>query len=236
MRRFLVAGGRFHQARRPRLATAAAALGAALALAILISSNQGRQRQETRDVPGSATPVPVETHPVTESPATADARPADRPEPGQAGLSDAKPADRAVQAPLPPPPLPGTMVRPVDGAVIVRHGWIYSRTMGDWRWHPGVDMASPAGAPVRSAAAGRVQLVRQSKEWGWEVVIDHGGGITTRYAGCSAVAVQRGQQVREEETIASVGGEALAEVENGAHLHFEVLVGGEAVDPLRYMR
>lgn len=114
-------------------------------------------------------------------------------------------------------------------------GWVYSETMGDWRWHSGIDLQAQKGTDVTAAAAGRVVIARQSKEWGWEVVVDHGSGLSTRYANCQAVAVSAGDTVRTGQKLAEVGEPGLAEAADGSHLHFEVLSGGRAVDPRGYL-
>lgn len=125
---------------------------------------------------------------------------------------------------------------PVQGRVLARMGWIHSETMGDWRWHPGVDIAAPPGTPVLAAAAGRVTSVRQSRHWGWEITIEHPGDLKTYYAGCGAVRVQAGETVREGQIIGEVGESPLAEVMDSPHIHFELFVGGRQVDPLSHLR
>lgn len=124
---------------------------------------------------------------------------------------------------------------PLRGVVTAGWGWTYSRTMADWRWHLGIDISAAPGEPVRAAAPGRVTRVRRSGEWGAEVVIDHGGGWTTRYAGVRDVRVAPGAQVQAGEVVAAVGGEGLAEVGDGSHLHFEIAREGRAVDPRRHL-
>ncbi len=108
--------------------------------------------------------------------------------------------------------------------------------MGDWRWHAGLDVEAAPGTPVAAAAGGRVVVARQTREWGWEVVVDHGGGLSTRYANCRAVAVAAGDAVRAGQKLAEVGDPGLAEAADKPHLHFEVLANGRPVDPSRYLR
>jgi len=73
---------------------------------------------------------------------------------------------------------------------------------------------------------------------GWEtgygntVEIDHGYGITTKFAHCSKILVHQGQRVKRGDLIAQVGNTGLA---TGPHLHYEVHVRGQPVDPLRYV-
>lgn len=125
---------------------------------------------------------------------------------------------------------------PVQGRVLARMGWGYSETMGDWRWHPGLDIAVPPGTPVLAAAAGLVTSVRQSRHWGWEITIEHPGDLKTYYAGCGAVRVQAGETVREGQIIGEVGESPLAEVMDPPHIHFELFIGDRQVDPLSHLR
>lgn len=147
------------------------------------------------------------------------------------------PAPDVGGRPTPPPPAapPDQQVDrfdwPVRGEVTAAFGWRYSETMGDWRWHAGIDIAAQPGAPVSAAAAGRVSAVRRTPEWAWEVIVDHGGGWVTRYADCASVRVAEGERVEAGQTIAWVGGAGMAELSSPPHLHFEILRAGRAVDP-----
>lgn len=103
-----------------------------------------------------------------------------------------------------------------------------------WRLHAGVDLVSqPPGAPVVAAADGTVTATGWSDTGGNTVTIDHGGGISTRYlhlAGPSPLTP--GQQVKAGE---QVGLEGSTGAVTGSHLHFEVHVDGEPVDPEPFM-
>lgn len=164
--------------------------------------------------------------------ATAPARAGVRPE--APGAPASLPAGAA--APDLPATAPETLSLPVEGRVGAGFGWTFSRTMGDWRYHSGLDLPAPEGTPVRAAAAGRVRRVRQSREWGWEITVDHGGGLATRYAGCRSARVKPGSAVEAAEILGEVGGDGLYEVAEGPHLHFEVLRGATPRDPRDYLR
>ncbi len=175
---------------------------------------------------GEVSPWSEERVPVPPSPALRDlpspAAPAGATR--AAAPSPARPASAAAPSRLQPP---------VEGRIVTPYGWAW--ILGEWRWHPGIDLAAPEGAPVRAAADGRIATVRSSREWGWEVVVEHGGGLKTRYAGCRAVRVQEGDAVRAGDVLAEVGPGGLVEVESGPHLHFEVLAGSPE-DPRAYLR
>ncbi len=95
--------------------------------------------------------------------------------------------------------------------------------------HPGLDIAVPTDSYVRAAGAGTVVDVGEDPVYGRFVVIDHGDGYTTLYGHASLNLVERGQQVRQNEVIALSGSTGRS---TAPHLHFEVLLNGEAVDPL----
>ncbi|HEY0971668.1 MAG TPA: M23 family metallopeptidase [Gemmatimonadales bacterium] len=98
------------------------------------------------------------------------------------------------------------------------------------RPHRGLDIAAPAGTTITAPAAGRVTKVARELAYGLVVHVDHGGGMTTRYAHLRSANVSVGQVVDEGEPIATVGSTGLS---TGPHLHYEVRVRGDAVDPLR---
>jgi murein DD-endopeptidase MepM/ murein hydrolase activator NlpD len=99
------------------------------------------------------------------------------------------------------------------------------------RPHLGVDVAAPRGTRVSAPAPGRVQFVGRKIGFGLVVELDHGHGVTTRYAHLRSSAVEVGEQVTKGEAIAAVGTSGIT---TGPHLHYEVLVRGRQVDPLRY--
>ena len=104
-----------------------------------------------------------------------------------------------------------------------------------WRWgrmHEGIDLGAAYGSPIAAAGAGVVIYAGWEGGYGNLVVIDHGGGIATAYGHQSQIAVSVGQSVSQGETIGYVGSTGHS---TGPHLHFEVRVNGQAVDPLGYL-
>ncbi|HSG07459.1 MAG TPA: M23 family metallopeptidase [Longimicrobiales bacterium] len=95
--------------------------------------------------------------------------------------------------------------------------------------HPGLDIAVPTDSYVRASGAGTVVDVGEDEVYGRFVVLDHGDGYTTLYGHASLNLVTRGQRVRRNEVIALSGSTGRS---TAPHLHFEVLLNGEAVDPL----
>jgi len=99
--------------------------------------------------------------------------------------------------------------------------------------HAGVDLAEPEGAPVHALLGGVVRAAGDRGGYGQAVEIDHGHGVTTLYAHASELLVAPGDSVTQGQPIARVGHSGRA---TGAHLHFEVRVGGRAVDPARALK
>jgi murein DD-endopeptidase MepM/ murein hydrolase activator NlpD len=99
-------------------------------------------------------------------------------------------------------------------------------------FHAGLDFAAPLGTTIHAAAGGKVSFAGQKTDFGWVVEIEHGNGLVTRYAHASRLFVKAGDLVLPGDAIAAVGSTGRS---TGAHLHFEVLRGGEAVDPRRYL-
>lgn len=109
---------------------------------------------------------------------------------------------------------------------------VYSKTMGDWRVHNGVDFSGAAGNSVDAVADGRITKVYDDSFWGTVAEIDHGNGMTVRYCGLKSGSVlPEGAIVEKSEKIGSLG-HIPVESGDGDHLHIEVLIDGKIVDPL----
>jgi murein DD-endopeptidase MepM/ murein hydrolase activator NlpD len=100
------------------------------------------------------------------------------------------------------------------------------------RPHEGIDVTAPMGSPIEAPAAGVVSDAGWESGYGNTVTIDHGYGITTKFAHASKLLVKTGQRVQRGQRIALVGNTGLA---TGPHLHYEVHVNGRPVDPLKYV-
>jgi murein DD-endopeptidase MepM/ murein hydrolase activator NlpD len=99
------------------------------------------------------------------------------------------------------------------------------------RPHLGVDLAAPRGTQITAPAAGVVSFVGRKFGFGLVVEIDHGNGVTTRYAHCGRAMVAVGARVTHGTPLATIGTSGLS---TGPHLHYEVLIRGHQVDPLKY--
>jgi murein DD-endopeptidase MepM/ murein hydrolase activator NlpD len=118
------------------------------------------------------------------------------------------------------------LIWPVSGPVTSPFGY---------RWgslHAGIDIGVPYGTPIHAAASGTVVLAGWNGGYGNYTCIDHGGGLATCYAHQSSFAVSTGAQVSQGQVIGYVGNTGHS---FGAHLHFEVRINGNPVDPLGYL-
>jgi murein DD-endopeptidase MepM/ murein hydrolase activator NlpD len=101
------------------------------------------------------------------------------------------------------------------------------------RLHGGIDMAAPTGTPIYAPADGVVTFAGWSSGYGRLVKIQHEFGIETRYGHQSLIRVQVGQRVSRGDRIGDIGSSGHS---TGPHLHYEVRVGGQTVDPMIYIR
>jgi murein DD-endopeptidase MepM/ murein hydrolase activator NlpD len=120
-----------------------------------------------------------------------------------------------------------------EGEVTSAFGVRLDPFLRQWALHAGVDFRGESGGPVRATAAGRVVAAGYNGGYGLAIDIDHGGGIVTRYAHLSALAVAEGGEVKAGDVIGKIGTTGRS---TGPHLHYEVRVNGEAVDPQRFLR
>lgn len=100
-------------------------------------------------------------------------------------------------------------------------------------FHPGIDIANDVGTPIVATADGRVTAAGwNSGGYGNMVDIDHGNGIMTRYGHAAQVVVRIGQQVKRGQVIAYMGSTGFS---TGPHVHYEIRINGQAVNPARYL-
>jgi hypothetical protein len=118
-------------------------------------------------------------------------------------------------------------MRPLHGGLLtsrfgLRHG----------RMHQGVDLAARVGTPILASASGVVTYSGWQAGYGRLIVLQHTNGVRTKYAHCHNLFVRKGQHIQKGQTIAAVGNTGHS---TGAHLHYEVLVNGVAVNPLHHV-
>lgn len=109
-----------------------------------------------------------------------------------------------------------------------------TRTVNDGRSnHTGLDIAVPSASYIRAAGPGRVRVAGVDSVYGQYIVIDHGGGLESVYGHASKLFVTAGDRVRRAEVIGLTGSTGRS---TAPHLHFEIRQGGQAVDPLAFVR
>ncbi len=120
----------------------------------------------------------------------------------------------------------GMFIWPVNGPVVSGFGMRWGQM------HEGIDIAVPTGTQIRAAASGTVSIAGSAGGYGNYTCIDHGGSLSTCYAHQEQILVSSGQQVAQAQVIgiSDCTGHCL-----GPHVHFEVRVNGQAVDPLGYL-
>jgi murein DD-endopeptidase MepM/ murein hydrolase activator NlpD len=170
---------------------------------------------ETREVPVAATDAGT---PEVEA----------DPEPRRTSVVVARPreARRATAPTTRPGHGKGDLTWPVRGVLYARFG----RKGADP--HDGIDLAAPAGTPVKTAGEGTVLYAGEQPGYGKIVIVEHAGGLVTLYAHNRDLRVKVGQRVRPDQVIATVGESGRT---SGPHLHFEVRRSGVPVDPLEHL-
>ena len=125
------------------------------------------------------------------------------------------------------------IIDPVKGRRSSGFGGRLDPINGKPAFHSGLDYAAPRGTSVRATAAGRVRSAGRNGGYGLMIEIDHGDGLTTRYAHLSRISVERGDTVVPGAIIGKVGSTGRS---TGPHLHYETRKNGKAADPSVYLR
>lgn len=118
---------------------------------------------------------------------------------------------------------------PVTGSISSRFG---SRGASRSTIHTGLDISTQNGTGIRPISAGTVTYAAYKGSYGNLIIIDHGNGVQSYYAHCSALYVSVGQSVDTSTTIGAVGSTGNS---TGPHLHLEIRIGGEPVNPQNYL-
>ncbi|MGB3769188.1 MAG: peptidoglycan DD-metalloendopeptidase family protein [Phormidesmis sp.] len=126
----------------------------------------------------------------------------------------------------------GKMVFPSQGPITSQFGSRFHPVLGYSRFHAGTDFGADTGTPIQAAETGIVLFAGWYGGYGNAVILDHGGGVTTLYGHASRLYVGEGETVKKGDAIAAIGSTGLS---TGPHLHFEVRLNGEPVDPMNYL-
>jgi lipoprotein NlpD len=196
----------------------------------------------------SDVPLPADLARAFDHPTAPVARPT--PVPATAPATEKSTAVAASIGPGPSAEAPAPRTAPALGrSAVASRGSVASAPAGVLQWplrgvlyarfgkkgrepHDGIDLAAPAGTSVRTAGEGVVLFAGPQSGYGLIVVVGHEKGLVTVYAHSRDLRVRTGQNVRPGQVIATVGESGKT---SGPHLHFEVRVEGEPVDPLRFL-
>jgi murein DD-endopeptidase MepM/ murein hydrolase activator NlpD len=126
----------------------------------------------------------------------------------------------------------GRFILPVNGAVTSGFGPRAHPIYGGSRMHAGVDITASSGTPIKAAGDGVVRMAGSNGGYGNWTLIDHGDGLATGYAHQSRIGVSVGQRVSTGEVIGYVGSTGAS---TGPHLHWEVRVNGNPVNPMGWV-
>ena len=130
--------------------------------------------------------------------------------------------------------VPPTYIKPISGGrASSGFGRRKAPTKGASTYHKGQDWATPVGTTVVASCGGRVSKAGWGSGYGYVVYIDHEDGRQTRYAHLSKILVSVGDYVKQGQRIALSGNTG---VSTGPHLHFEILINGVQVNPLKYLQ
>lgn len=133
-----------------------------------------------------------------------------------------------------------TFIKPVEGELqkgFAKDTLIYSETLGEWSTHLGIDIKADKATVVKASADGKVKSIKNDPRYGLSVIMEHADGYETLYSNLlTAEFVKVGEEVKQGQTIATVGNTATFEVADSPHLHFEVSKSGVQQDPSLFFK
>ena len=129
---------------------------------------------------------------------------------------------------------------PVEGEIIkgfAKDSLVYSETLQEWVTHQAIDIKAESRDVVKAAAEGTVTAIKNDPRYGLTVIIEHDGGFKTVYSNLlTAEFVVEGEQVKQGQTLGTIGNSATFEIADESHLHFEMLKDLVYVDPTIYIK
>lgn len=129
---------------------------------------------------------------------------------------------------------------PVEGEIIkgfAKDNLVYSETLQEWVVHQAIDIKAESRDVVKASADGTVTAIKNDPRYGLTVIIEHDGGFKTVYSNLlTAEFVVEGEQVKQGQTLGTIGNSATFEIADESHLHFEMLKDSIYVDPTIYIK
>ena len=129
-------------------------------------------------------------------------------------------------------PTENGFLRPVPGQITSYYGYRVNPVTGEYKLHKGIDYAGNYGDPIKASKSGVVEYSGWISGYGNTIILGHGNGVQTLYPHAQTLNVSVGDTVGQGDVIATVGSTGNS---TGPHLHFEIRINGEAVDPLNYI-
>ena len=221
-----------------RMNKAAAITGLTLVVSLGIIIGVTAAANRARRAPGNLgeSETTTATTPQASTPSTDESRPSSSSSTSSTTATTAARTSAAAQVHDDPP----AFVLPVSGAMLKGHDLtlqVFSDTMQDYRIHNGIDIAAAVGSPVYAAADGIVSAIWEDVSYGTCISVAHSGECITYYKNLNPILAQGiavGAQVEQGQLIAAVGESAMVEIADEAHLHFELSIEAEFVDPTEY--
>ena len=125
------------------------------------------------------------------------------------------------------------LINPTSGVITSPYGMRVHPISGEWRFHDGLDLANSCGTPLIAVAPGQVSEVYYHYSYGWRLFIDHGTvngqRLTTGYNHAQGYTANAGQMVQQGQVLGWMGTTGDS---TGCHLHFQVWMGGNLIDPM----
>lgn len=129
---------------------------------------------------------------------------------------------------------------PVEGEIVkgfAKDSLVYSETLQEWVVHQAIDIKANSRDVVKAAAEGTIIAIKSDPRYGLTVIIEHEGGFKTVYSNLlTAEFVVEGENVKQGQTLGTVGSSATFEIADEPHLHFEMLKDSEYIDPTLYIK
>lgn len=133
-----------------------------------------------------------------------------------------------------------TFIKPVEGEILrefAKETLVYSETLKEWVTHNGIDIKAEKTTIVKSAAEGKIKSIKNDPRYGITVAIEHVNGYASIYSNLlTAEFVKEGEEIKQGQTIGTVGNTATFEIADEYHLHFEILKDNEYLNPSEYIK
>lgn len=128
-----------------------------------------------------------------------------------------------------------SFIKPVEGEILkgfAKDTLLYSETLGEWTTHLGIDIKADKTSVVKAAEQGKIKSIKNDPRYGLSIIIEHSDGYETLYSNLlSTEFVQVGEEVKQGQSIGTVGNTATFEIADQSHLHFEIIKDGVQQDP-----